>query len=102
MGIENPEKSNLTPVTKMVHDTLDMYVAPRLGANQLIGAGNEIAANKLPPEDPKCIDFAIQCRELSTEICNELRAENKSPQEIAIVQNYLNSLAANIANNRPS
>ena len=96
MGNEQLKQSgetNLTPVTAMVNGVLKEHVMPLLREMGLVAAGNEISDPNLSPEDPRRVDFALKCKALSTEICDKLRAENSDPQKVAVVQNYLSSLA---------
>lgn len=90
-NVEKPvvSKSNLSEAAKTVNDCCRECITP-LNQRELTRLANQIAAEKLSPDDPLVIDACIKCTQLESEA---LIAAKKNPQWPNIVRNYYSKLA---------
>lgn len=89
---EVAEKSNLSETARLVNGMMKEYVMPALREKALVGKANEIIGGKLKAEDPKVLQFALDCKKLQGEIKSQAQAKGCSEQQLAVVDNYFTKL----------
>lgn len=93
---EVAEKSNLSETAQLVNGVMKEFVMPVLREKGLVGKANELIGGKLKAEDPKVIEFALDCRKEQAEIKAQAQSKGCNEQQLAVIDNYFTKLIASI------
>lgn len=92
------EKSNLSETAKLVNGVLTEHIMPVMRESGLVKIANEIARENLGTDDPKVIEFSLNCRERQAEIYDAGQRSGLSEKEMAVISNFFAKLLNGIGN----
>lgn len=90
------EETNLSEIAKLVNGVMKEYIMPILRDNGLVKVANEIIRAKLPADDPKVIQFSLDCREQEAKISNKAKEDGCDEKKMAVITNYFSKLLGSV------
>lgn len=72
----NEPEHNLSETAQFVKGVMDETIMPMLYERDLVREANQIISQKLSPDSPEVIDFALKCRQAEADCIEQINKQS--------------------------